>query len=226
MIRCFVDGVNVISGVRKLDFAPSDRRNQDYIILPEQPWLYGFLDAQGHLRQFFASSQESTESTSTQDLTVKTLKGYKPWKFMSGKEAKMPPQTEKPATAAKASSIELEITRAFELDRMSFSRIRNVCFIRGQPLLGGSNPVSGTGAELDPLLSPKDMKLRLGDLVYMKDLKTRRHDRVKITGDLVQECLGTGLETIYLQALYDPYQTQRWKVVYESSTIPALDIEV
>jgi hypothetical protein len=73
-LKIYVGGVNAISGV-PINETPeamlqrlklSDKIKQDYVILPEQPWLDGIASEDGRIRQFVAMPKGSGYSVEAQ----------------------------------------------------------------------------------------------------------------------------------------------------------------
>ncbi|KAI1180306.1 hypothetical protein F4777DRAFT_529622 [Nemania sp. FL0916] len=61
-VKVFVGGINAISGLRKGEAAP----DQDYMVVPCQPWLDGIACGNGKVRQFVARSKGSGTSVEAQ----------------------------------------------------------------------------------------------------------------------------------------------------------------
>lgn len=73
-LKIYVGGVNAISGV-PINETPeamlqrlklSDKVKQDYVVLPEQPWLDGIASEDGRIRQFVAMPKGSGYSVEAQ----------------------------------------------------------------------------------------------------------------------------------------------------------------
>src|SRR5436305_11404238 len=74
VVRPFVGSINAISGeplvgnmtsmLKKLNSVPT---KQDYLVLPQQPWLDGIAVSPGQIKQFVATPMLSLEQQKTRD---------------------------------------------------------------------------------------------------------------------------------------------------------------
>lgn len=80
VIKISAGAINVISGqplhetieteLRRLQLAEAEKSIQDYVVVPRQPWIDGFADTDGNVKQFVATpcgSGYSVEAQITED---------------------------------------------------------------------------------------------------------------------------------------------------------------
>jgi hypothetical protein len=238
ILRPFIGGVNGISGEAMIgDMTSLIRRmnslspKQDYLVLPEQPWLDGIATSPGLVKQFIATPILSA----TQQSTGETLRNREA--LCSKRE---PSSKGDPASLPVGASVELQVTGkdavggfqleiipAFDTSQISFSNTSDICF---QGLVHKSylNFIPGAVKRLEPLKSPFEQGLIVGDLVYMKDMRAAQRDRVKTLEDLWNEAPTSqfGLESLRLEVDSMPSLTLNLTIFFQIPSHQPLHITV
>ena len=203
VVRPFLGGVNGISGesmvgnmtslIRKLNnLSPK----QDYLILPDQPWLDGVAASPGQVKQFVAvpmpplenreekhyvhESRQGSSSLQSFDLIGKSVEFQ-----ITGKE--------------EVGGIQLEIIPEFEIASMFFSKLRYSFDIkRNRRKNYLVKPLDKPRGDLEPLKTPAEQLMKPGSYFHMRNLSASLlPDRPKQVGDLLAETGSNELGAYY-----------------------------
>jgi hypothetical protein len=214
ILRPFVGGVNGISGEAMVgDMTSLIRRmnslspKQDYLVLPEQKWLDGIATSPGRVKQFVATPMLPTELES-RDASDDDHKFpiSKHGSSSGGRHAMFPAGTsiERQMTGRDAvGGFQLEVIPRFDTLRMSFANTSGVvCSKAKKTIFKGYkdskskpesylHPLPKTARLLDPLKSPLEQGVEVGQQIHMKDLQAVEFGRLKTLGDLWEEAPST-----------------------------------
>ena len=196
-IRPFLGGVNGISGealignmsslLRKMN---SLSQRQDYIVIPDQKWLDGIATSPGIIKQFVATGMAPPRRETTQNSKGKSrADGSDSCVPESGigEDAQVGATVEWQLTGQDTvGGIQLHIIPSFNLKDMYAGSLKNSA---------GSDTCSASFHRLksrgtcvfDVLKTPKELDLQMGDVIHVKDMKSRRRDRKRLVGDLLAE---------------------------------------
>jgi hypothetical protein len=216
VIRPFLGGVNGISGestasgdmgafLRKMNkLAPS----QDYLVVPEQPWLDGISTEPGVVKQFVAAETappRETDNTASARMTSQASSQQQPQQNESStslpSEKVIGASVEWQVTGRDSvGGIQLQIIPTFKTRNMSAASTRDVCYLNGGSRWAVSyNPqLEESATAYDVLQTPKELGLAVGDTIHIKNLKSREQDRPKTLADLVSEVERQGASTDYV----------------------------
>jgi hypothetical protein len=195
VIRPFVGGVNAISGkpavgdmssiLRSLNPAKG-RPQQDYVVLPDQLWLDGVATAPGVVKQFVATPMLSPRQQQMRTATRQVIKESRTRETFSKKNSnfELGASVELQITGYdKTGGIQLLVVPQHDWKRMSFSRHENHIYTGKEC----TRPAGPECEPLDPKSTPRSLGLVEGDALYLKDLKNRAPDRLKVLRDLESE---------------------------------------
>jgi hypothetical protein len=207
---------------------------QDYLVLPEQPWLDGISTSPGIVKQFVATEM------------VPPRKPKKTGTYGKGKTRMVEDCTdeEDEAIAPIGASIERQITGedavggvqlhiipAFDVKRMSACSRKNVCQRHE-----GSHIMLATVVDYlpegatayDVMETPEDQGLPVGDFIHLKDLKNLRESRPKTVADIFHESpvLLTPRDVIELEFQYQEAKRWTFKVYRPGQTRPSATLLV
>ncbi len=203
-VRPFLGGVNGVSGevmvgdpAAMLRQTSSPAPKQDYIVLPEQQWLDGIATRPGVVRQFVATPL----APPTGDMEPAAPKPAEPKHRLTGcKRTRAAAEEEDGGDGAAGASIEWQVTGrdevggiqlqlipAFDVKSMHAGPLKDVCpgFSRWFESYAHTHPTKAPVH--DVLKTPAEEGLRAGDVIHVKDLKTRRAHRPKVVADLARE---------------------------------------
>ena len=206
VVRPFVGGVNGISGESLVGNMATMVRHlnnlgpkQDYLTLPDQPWLDGVASAPGQVKQFVSvpmtpqSKSKARQSSSDAGLDGSHYHlqdaGGKSIEFqLTGKD--------------EVGGIQLELIPEFDTTVMSFSRVRNkiAAKVDTEDETEDESQKDLTD-DLNVLESTAEQLIPKGYTIHMKNLASLQPDRRKILSDLQDES-PTGEAVIHLNADY------------------------
>jgi hypothetical protein len=214
IIRPFLGGVNGITGeslvgdmgtlLRKMN---RHSPQQDYLVLPDQKWLDGISTAPGVVKQFVAaetapprSEKDTPRNHQTSYLSRPALGGWS----SSSKLGKMEEQAEQIGASVEwqvtgrdsTGGIQLQIIPTFNTESMSVVSQSNMTISSSRPGFFDSydSESASETCHYDVLKTPKELGLRDGDVIHIKDLKTQKPKRSKKLIDLFQESSNRLLE--------------------------------
>lgn len=194
VVRPFLGGINAISGeplvgdmlamLKKLN---SVSPKQDYLALPEQPWLDGVASSPGLIKQFVATpmlspaQQQVRKTARRQQEQMKRLDpNSRQADFEMGGSVELQ-LTDQERTGG----FQLGIIPEYDTQRMSFSREANTWYSYNDNETVALNcRVSGTSGRLNVLKSPHELGLKHDDQIHMKDLDEIMSSREKLVKDL------------------------------------------
>jgi hypothetical protein len=179
------------------------RAAQDYVVLPQQCGLDGIAVRPGIVKQLVAVP------TASRGHTAPHIKARRPVK----KARTSAPEKEDAITGASIESqmtgrgtiggIQLQIIPEFDLDRMRAGNTADVMAgekrtptSRKEPeteeddravLLSYKHPIPASASAFDLLKTPRELGLREGQHIHMKDMKNVLKDRPKTIRDLFRE---------------------------------------
>ncbi|OCK91831.1 uncharacterized protein K441DRAFT_640868 [Cenococcum geophilum 1.58] len=210
VIRPFVGGVNGISGEPMIgDMLSLMRRfnrvtqEQDYVVVPEQPWLDGIAISPGKVAQFVATAVKGTD-----DSGGRFDRSRAPQAPMS--QSFGPRSIEYEVTKRDVvGGFQLQIIPQYNTTRMSFSNEQDVCFI-GETS-ESAQPIRHVNAsKYDVLKNSIDLGLEVGTKVYVKDVgETRKAPRTKVVRDMWDEIAEAQLYAQEIKIEIHYLETQR-----------------
>jgi hypothetical protein len=213
VIRPFVGGVNGISGEPMIgDMLSLMQRfnrvtqDQDYVVVPEQPWLDGIAISPGKVAQFVA-----TAVTGTDDSGGRFDRSQAPQAPIS--QSFGPRSIEYEVTKRDVvGGFQLQIIPQYNTTRMSFSNEQDVCFIGESS--ESAQPIRHVNAsKYDVLKNSIDLGLEMGTKVYVKDVgETRKAPRTKVVRDMWDEITEEQLYAQEIRIEIHYLETQRQPV--------------
>jgi hypothetical protein len=207
IIRPFLGGVNGITGeslvgdmgtlLRKMN---RHSPQQDYLVLPDQRWLDGISTTPGVVKQFVAAEtvppRAEKDAPSNHRTSYSSSPALGEWSS-SSKLGKMEEQAEQIGASVEwqvtgrdsTGGIQLQIIPTFNTESMSVVSRSNITISSSRPgFFDSYDSGSASGAcHYDVLKTPKELGLRDGDVIHIKDLKTQKPKRSKQLIDLFQE---------------------------------------
>jgi hypothetical protein len=239
-IRPFVGGVNGISGeVSTGDMGSFLRRmnslapKQDYIVLPDQKWVDGIATSPGLVKQFIAAKMTPPRRETHQRSKVKA-KSDKNYSHVHESEDDEETPTgatiEWQVTGQDAvGGVQLQIIPEFDVDNIHAGAKKDIC-------KGGDNwypisyvqPTPKDARSYDVLKSPQEEGLRVGDVIHVKDMKTRLKNREKLVRDLLVEAPITLTTQNVVELEIHHYKTREWifNIHLHGTSGPATSLKV
>ena len=198
-VRPYVGGVNGISGKAVMSGETTSQMSsiseqQDYIVLPEQKWLNGIATTPGVVRQFVATRmvplrpkephQPRSTTLSREDSGASSEDtGY--WSSNDSPGATVEWQI---TGEDNLGGIQLQLIPDFNIEKMSATSERDVCVLdRDSGLLTFASRKPPMADTYDVLKTPKELGLRIGNVIHMKDMAKRQSSRPKTIMDLIRE---------------------------------------
>jgi hypothetical protein len=204
VLKPFVGGVNGISGEPLVGNMTSIIRRmnkispkQDYLILPEQPWLDGIAIAPGRVLQFVTTPMLSEEQQQRISRDKEPSRSRDPGGSAQTVGAKSHPggaSVEYQVTGKDSvGGIQLQIIPEMDLSWMSVSNTRNVCSSGDGTEETQSHAIrrSLNGKIFDCLKTPSELRLENGTFLHVKDLRKQKHRDSAVLRDILAEVEGT-----------------------------------
>lgn len=198
-IRPYFGGVNGITGKtylapvssrqRELD---STDRKQDYLVLPEQPWLDGIATSPGVVQQFVATEMTSSQSEVIPPIESKQSEGVAQHSD-SDNAGPADSSIERQMTGRdEVGGLQLQIIPQFDTEKMHAGSMRNVCkdwHVSDcvDELTSCILPVPTAARMFSLLKSPYELGLKAGDTIHVKAIRSVAARREKVIGDLLLE---------------------------------------
>ena len=201
--------------LRKMNKLAND---QDYVVIPEQRWLDGISTEPGTVRQFVAA--ETAPPRHTNDSQATSHRGETPEPPSHEKAGGNVSEHREPILAGASiewqvtgsdsvGGIQLQIIPQFDVGSMSAASMEDTCIrAEGSGELQSYDTARQTQARAyDVLKTPKELGLSDGEIIHLKDLKSRQPSRPKAVADIIQESSessgegrlrGLGLEICFL----------------------------
>ncbi|KAL2863797.1 uncharacterized protein BJX67DRAFT_234893 [Aspergillus lucknowensis] len=191
-VRPLLDNINGISGepLSTGTAGSPQTRKQDYFVLPQKWWLNGMATGPRFVKQFsipeFATSQHGqvrsgapSTDNSAKAGRPESLWNYKKWLFLSTRDE------QHIAPGKGIVSIRLQITPEFDIEGMHASTVKDF----GKCAYGLSTSCVCTSSpcrtrNLDPLKTPIEEGLDVGEVLHVKDLRTLSSNRPMFLRDL------------------------------------------
>jgi len=203
VVRPFLGGVNGITGestignmnalLRRINKV---NRIQDYVVLPSQRWLDGISTTPGKVKQFIAAEMAPPRDEKSKHLGNRESKDeqitsddkYDQSLADEGQDTWFGASVEWQVTGQDMiGGIQLQIIPPFDVNTMFVGSVKDTCRAeRGNDLVSYA-PVPKEAREFDVLNTPSTEGLHDGDLVFIKDLKSRLNTRYKTVADLLSE---------------------------------------
>jgi hypothetical protein len=196
-IRPFFGGVNGISGdVAMGDMASLLKRmntvsaGQDYIVLPQQKWLDGIATQPGIVKQFVSAQMEAGARDNTRLKQTGMDERYeqplkKPADLTS--DRKVGSSLEWQLTGRDSvGGIQLQIIPAHDTTRIHFGNVPDWLHINRE-WTSYKTQVPADARTYDVFKTPKELGLKIGDVIHVKDLLNREEERPKVVEDLLKE---------------------------------------
>lgn len=211
VVRPFLGGVNGISGESTIgDMGSLLRRMntlsnaQDYLVLPEQPWLDGISTAPGIVKQFVAAETAPPRDTRDPLLSGQMSQTAQPETSRRSGSSSSHVQSERKHIVAGASvewqvtgsdavgGIQLQIIPTFKVDSIFAGSVKDTCYAGhgSTRLISYNKDIEESARAFDVLKTTRELGLGDGDTIYMKDLRSRKPNRPKTMEDLLQEASG------------------------------------
>jgi hypothetical protein len=239
-IRTFVGGVNGISGEASTgDMGSFLRRmnsvapKQDYIVLPDQKWLDGIATSPGIVKQFVATKMTPPRRETRQRSKIKAKSDQN---YSHTRESEDDAETPTGATIEwqvtgqdAVGGVQLQIIPAFDVDNIHAGAKKDIC-------KGGNDcypisyiqPTPKDARSFDALKSPQEEGLQVGDIIHVKDMKTRLEDREKFVRDLLAEAPITLTTQDIVELEIHRCTTKEWifNIRLHSTSGPAISLKV
>jgi hypothetical protein len=254
VLRPFLGGINGITGEGSTgDMSSLIRRMnklatfQDYLVLPDQLWLDGISTSPGIVRQFVATEMappRRAEPEKARGMTRRLEKSRGQNAKASRSKSTTTKETEAHTTPdPQGASIEWQITGQdsvggiqmqiipmFDISSMFAGSVKDVCQTSTQETALESYDDSKKiqAHVFDVLRTPQDEGLAPGDIIHIKNMKTRETARPKVLTDLLDETtLSTVSEdgAIELEIMYKCSRSI-FKIYLPGQSKPAIILEV
>ena len=196
-IRPFLGGVNGISGEALIGNMASLLRKmntlsqrQDYIVIPDQKWLDGIATRPDIIKQFVATSMAPPRRETAPNPKGKSSADGNdacvPERGI-GEDAQVGATVEWQVTGQDTvGGIQLHIIPSFNVKGMYAGSVKNSAGY--DACSASSHGLKSRGARVfDVLKTPKELDLQVGDIIHVKDMKSRLRDRKRLVGDLLAE---------------------------------------
>ena len=237
-IRPFLGGVNGISGealignmaslLRRMN---SSLQRQDYVVLPDQKWLDGIATSPGIIKQFVATSMAPPRRNATPNSKGKSrADGNDACVPESGirEDAQIGATIEWQATGQDTvGGIQLHIIPSFNVKGMYAGSVKDTAGY--DTYSASSHHLKSSGARVfDVLKTPKELDLKVGDVIHIKDMENRRRNRKRLVGDLLAEApiKLTPEDIIELEAHYETPRELIFNVHRHNASEPVLSFKV
>jgi hypothetical protein len=236
-IRPFVGGVNGLSGesseggmasiLRRMN---SETRRQDYIVLPEQLWLDGIATAPGVVNQFVATEMAPPPTERSQEGRNSQLRKQRDVSSIpsSHDDAPSGASIEWQVTGRdEVGGLQLQIIPAFETDKIHAGSARNVC-VTSHGVVSNVTPPPAVDHVFDVLSTPAELKLKVGETIHVKDLKSAAQSRPKVVSDLLEESPSklTYQDVIELEAVHESYREWVFDIKLLGGRQPLISLSV
>jgi hypothetical protein len=238
-IRPFLGGVNGISGEASTgDMASLLRRmnsltpKQDYIVLPAQKWLDGIATSPGIVKQFVATNMAPPRRATNQKSEKKAKSdgnGSRVPENGDDEDAQIGATVEWQVTGQDTvGGVQLQIIPSFDVRGMHAGCMKDICKTDDYYDMTSYYYQNGSTRDFDVLKTPKEEGLRVGDVIHIKDMKTRRENREKVVGDLLAETSIslTALDVIELEIYPREARELTFNVHHPGAPEPEISLQV
>ncbi|KAH7176746.1 hypothetical protein EDB81DRAFT_632596, partial [Dactylonectria macrodidyma] len=222
-VRPFLGGVNGITGdaptgdmdtlLRRLNSVTS---NQDYLVIPDQPWLDGIATSPGTVKQFVATAMTAPRKPPVSSLDNKPQDQQQQERNYDrpGAEAlEMGGTIEWQVTGRDAvGGFQLQLIPEYDTGNMSAASQANVCQA-GSNHLGGKSYLRHNQLDAslyDVLKTPKDLELKIKDIIHVKDMRSILPNRPKVVRDLLAESAMRLTDSDILNIELSPHRAHQW----------------
>ena len=239
-IRPFLGGVNGISGEAPTGNMASLLRQmnsltpkQDYIVLPVQKWLDGIAASPGIVKQFVATNMAPPRRATNQKSKKKAKSdgnGSRVPENEDDEDAQIGASVEWQVTGQDTvGGVQLQIIPSFDVRGMHAGSMKDICETDGDYDMTSYRYRNGSGSRnFDILKTPKEEGLQVGDVIHIKDMKTRRENREKVVGDLLAETSIslTALDVIELEIYSREARELTFNVHHPGAPEPEISLQV
>jgi hypothetical protein len=236
-IRPFLGGINGISGEASTGNMASLLRQinsltpkQDYVVLPDQRWLDGIATSPGMVKQFVATKMVPPSQEANKKSKGKAKSdGNGPYVPENGddEDSQIGATVEWQVTGQDAvGGVQLQIIPSFDVDSMHACSIKDTgaTFITYLE----SYRIPSSARNFDVLKTPKEEGLQVGDVIHVKDMKTKRETRQKVVGDLLAEApiTLTIQDVVELEIYYRKARELIFNVHHPGALEPVISLKV
>ena len=117
--------------------------------------------------------------------------------------------------------IQLQIIPQYQLHRMHFSSLASTVLREKEWV--STKPVLQEGHRFSALNSPKDLQLKRGDTIHVKDLDRQQIDRPKVAQDLLCEASSKRFAAIDLHVFFEqPFQSAFKVYKFNTASTPVV----
>ena len=238
-IRPFLGGVNGISGEASTGNMASLLRQmnslmpkQDYIVLPIQKWLDGIATSPGIVKQFVATNMAPPRRATNQKSERKgrsDANGSRVPEDKDDKDIQVGATVEWQVTGQDTvGGVQLQIIPSFDINGMHAGSMKDNCQTDNFYHITSYSSRMAGARNFDVLKTPKEEGLQVGDVIHVKDMKTRRENRKKVVGDLLAEASIdlTSLDVVELEIYDFKARELIFNVHHLGSSEPAVSLKV
>jgi hypothetical protein len=242
-IRPFLGGVNGISGeastgnmaslLRRMNSLTSE---QDYIVLPVQKWLDGIATSPGVVKQFVATNIAPARRVANQKSKKRPKSDGNGSRAPEneddedGEDAQIGATVEWQVTGQDTvGGVQLQIIPSFDVKDMYAGSMKDICQTDSHyDITSYHGEMTGGVRNFDVLKTPKEEGLQVGDVIHIKNMKTRRKDRGKVVGDLLAEASTnlTPLDVVELEIYHRKARELIFDVHHPGASEPAISLKV
>jgi hypothetical protein len=205
---------------------------QDYIVLPVQKWLDGIATSPGIVKQFVATNMAPPRRATNQKSKMKTKSdgnGSRVPENEDDEDAQIGATVEWQVTGQDTvGGVQLQIIPSFDVEVMHAGSMKDICQPDDCHLTSFQYQMASGARHFDVLKTPKEESLQVGDVIHIKDLKTRRENRDKVVGDLPAEASInlTTLDVVELEIYHFKARELIFNVHHPGASGPAISLKV
>lgn len=220
-VRPFLGGVNGITGDGTMsDMATLLRRlnsvtsHQDYLVIPDQPWLDGIATSPGIVKQFVATSMTAPRKAraAPRDMSKNRQQQNADVDPAASDDQPIGGTIEWQVTGQDAvGGLQLQLIPEFDTDIISASSQADVYQAGPDSKLTSYSGTKWNDAEFyDVLKTPKELGLNNKSIIHVKDILSMLPDRLKLVRDLLVEAPEKLMKSSIVEIELDFKQAPIW----------------